>query len=267
VKKHWPGELVMGRGWSIYDGPIGDGDSHRHSAIQICIATDSKISLDIDNARIRASTIVVIGSNVVHKLQSSTGCATLLYLESSSVLGLRIRRAMGEESFRVPNSESQLRIQWNARHNERPSSSAFVRRIITELFPALDLTSGLDPIDQRVRQTLSGIDSSTETTPPSLHGFADQLGLSASRLRHIFTEQVGMSFSNYLLWSKLQNAVRSLDQGGTLTSAAYAGGFSDAAHMSRTFRRMFGISPSDLTARGVIRLDTSTDGLFDHSTP
>ena len=32
--------------------------------------------------------------------------------------------------------------------------------------------------------------------------------------------------------------------GGDLTEAALAAGFSDAAHLSRTFRAMFGLSPS-----------------------
>ena len=50
----------------------------------------------------------------------------------------------------------------------------------------------------------------------------------------------------YLLWLRLQDAVRELAAGAPATDAAHAAGFADSAHLSRTFRRMFGITPSDL---------------------
>jgi AraC-like DNA-binding protein len=34
--------------------------------------------------------------------------------------------------------------------------------------------------------------------------------------------------------------------GASLTEAAHAAGFSDSAHLSRTFRRMFGVSAASL---------------------
>lgn len=45
---------------------------------------------------------------------------------------------------------------------------------------------------------------------------------------------------------RLQAAIRESAQGATLTHAACAAGFADAAHLTRTFRRMFGIAPSSV---------------------
>jgi AraC-like DNA-binding protein len=43
-----------------------------------------------------------------------------------------------------------------------------------------------------------------------------------------------------------------------LTEAAYAAGFSSSAHLSSTFKRMFGLTASDLLALGVA-IDVSED--------
>lgn len=44
--------------------------------------------------------------------------------------------------------------------------------------------------------------------------------------------------------SGLPTAVAATQRGAHLTQAALAAGFSDSAHLSRTFRSMFGLSPS-----------------------
>jgi AraC-like DNA-binding protein len=64
---------------------------------------------------------------------------------------------------------------------------------------------------------------------------------------HAFTESVGVPVRPYILWLRLQRAACDLVGGATVTSAAHRAGFSDAAHLTRTFRRMLGATPSKLT--------------------
>ena len=66
---------------------------------------------------------------------------------------------------------------------------------------------------------------------------------------HVFTESVGIPLRPYLLWLKLQRAATSIVNGVRLTEAAFEAGFADSAHMSRTFKRMFGMTPSALQRR------------------
>ena len=82
--------------------------------------------------------------------------------------------------------------------------------------------------------------------PVSLADVAPEIGLSAGRLRHLFVEQTGLPFRTYLLWLRLNTAVRRIVEGASLTEAAYDVGFADSAHFSRTFRRMFGVTPAAL---------------------
>jgi AraC-like DNA-binding protein len=58
--------------------------------------------------------------------------------------------------------------------------------------------------------------------------------------------ETGVSFRAYLLWLRLECALAAYVRGTSLTDAAHAGGFADSAHLSRTFKRMFGITPASV---------------------
>jgi AraC family transcriptional regulator len=73
---------------------------------------------------------------------------------------------------------------------------------------------------------------------------------SPSRLAHRFREATGVPVRRFILWRRLRVAVETAMRGSTLTEAAHAAGFADSAHLSRTFRSMFGITASSLFRRG-----------------
>src|SRR5215475_13475792 len=81
----------------------------------------------------------------------------------------------------------------------------------------------------------------------SLEVLAEAVGLSPSRLMHVFTESIGIPLRPYLSWLRLQRAAAAIVSGKvSLTEAAHAAGFADAAHMSRSFKRALGVAPSAL---------------------
>jgi AraC-like DNA-binding protein len=49
-----------------------------------------------------------------------------------------------------------------------------------------------------------------------------------------------------VLWRRLLLAVQRLEGGDSVTAAAHAAGFADAAHLSRSFRKVIGAAPSEL---------------------
>jgi AraC-like DNA-binding protein len=83
----------------------------------------------------------------------------------------------------------------------------------------------------------------------SLACLAQIAQLSPSRLMHVFTESLGIPLRPYLLWLRVQRAAAAIEQGHTATEAAYIAGFADAPHLTRTVRRILGITPRDLIAR------------------
>jgi AraC family transcriptional regulator len=86
--------------------------------------------------------------------------------------------------------------------------------------------------------------------PITLAAVAKVVHRSPSRLAHRFTEATGVPLRRYVLWCRLRMAADAAMRGASLTEAAHLAGFADSAHLSRTFRAMFGVAPSLLFKPG-----------------
>lgn len=103
-------------------------------------------------------------------------------------------------------------------------------------------------VDARIVKALDFIRSRIRG-PVRLADAAGAAALSAGRFRHLFVQQTGAAFRSYVLWLRLNAAIECSMAGGSWTEAAHEAGFADSAHLSRTFRRMFGMTPATLVRR------------------
>ncbi|MBU2604223.1 MAG: helix-turn-helix domain-containing protein [Actinobacteria bacterium] len=104
---------------------------------------------------------------------------------------------------------------------------------------------GAEARDDRIAQMLSELNSMA----PEDIMFRDlvrQIGLSESRLSHLFSEDVGLPLRSFHLWKKIVYAIKMIARESNMTRVALDSGFSDSAHFSRTFRQTLGLSPSFL---------------------
>jgi AraC-like DNA-binding protein len=116
-------------------------------------------------------------------------------------------------------------------------------------------------IDHRVKRVLRDLPNRlAEADAVSLDAVAASVGLSPSRFLHLFTTSVGVPLRPYVLWLRLQCGARELARGTSVTEAAHAAGFSDAAHFTRTFRRMIGAAPRQVLQRGLAARDFHLKG-------
>jgi AraC-like DNA-binding protein len=119
-------------------------------------------------------------------------------------------------------------------------AAALMGEVVRILAPA----EGRRPvIDRRVARALD-IQAAAPERRASLVATAAAVSLSPSRLAHLFTPAVGIPPRRHLLWLRLRDAVQELARGAPITAAAHAAAFADAAHFSRTFRKMLGFTPS-----------------------
>ena len=74
---------------------------------------------------------------------------------------------------------------------------------------------------------------------------AEKVGLSRSRLFHLFREACGVSLGAYMLRLRLRTARRYLLYSGwTAERIARYTGFADQSHFTMSFRKEFGMTPA-----------------------
>src|SRR5262249_32715353 len=100
-------------------------------------------------------------------------------------------------------------------------------------------------LDPAIEQVLDRLKREV-LSPPTAAQLARTAGLSEGRLLHLFSDEVGVPLRRYILWLRLRQVIYAWALTRSLTDAAHAAGFADSAHLSRTFRSMYGIRPSDV---------------------
>ncbi|MDF1502126.1 AraC family transcriptional regulator [Roseisolibacter sp. H3M3-2] len=103
--------------------------------------------------------------------------------------------------------------------------------------------------DERILRAVAYIKAHLDR-PLALEEVAAEACLSPSRFRHLFVEETGVGLRPYVLWRRFLRVWELLTRGSSLSAAAHAAGFADAAHLSRTSRTMFGFPPSAMQMVG-----------------
>lgn len=239
----WTGELTIGFGWVYYEGPVGHTEFHSHYALQLCFPKSTSLQVETPDESLTTREPFAIGSSIKHRMPS-TSTARLLYLDPN--LASREGRRLCIEGIEPLSIEASViaTLDRQLRAAATHSPARFIRETLSLIWPAIG-TSPQKLLDARISDTLAWL-SEADDLNLSLGQIHLRSGLSESRFRHLFRDQVGLSVKNFLLWSKLQRAIQLLADDPSLTHAAHGAGFADSAHLSRTFKRTFGLSPSDI---------------------
>lgn len=100
-------------------------------------------------------------------------------------------------------------------------------------------------MDRRIRRVRTLLDEQYRD-PPSIHELAEAVGLSASRLAHLFRDEVGMSIRSYVVERRLHMASLLIVQTDErISQIAYSVGFNDISNFNHSFKKRFGMSPGE----------------------
>jgi len=220
-----------------FQGPGADAARVEHQALLVCLALGAPYGFSARGSAMAPCTGLVLAPHVPHGYRAE-GCRILsVFVEPESPLGRRITLARLSSTDVAP-----FEAAWVASFVERTEGllvEARARALLAEIVPADAPLAALDP---RVAQALSWARAHL-SEDPTLATMAARAGLSTERFRHLFRIEVGTPLRRWLRWARLRRAVELALAGASLTSAAHEAGFSDQAHLSRTFSGMFGLSP------------------------
>lgn len=208
--------------------------------MHLILALEGELVVEVDGKQRRAAGVVT-AADVPHAIDATGTQVLLVFLDPESAVGASLQTTFAPPvRLLTPAEREALRV--DPLEVMLEDGVAWARRAVTVLGG-----TSLPPVRRvhpKVRKLLRHLQTVSPDSPQSLEALAKVVGLSPGRLMHAFTESIGIALRPYLVWLKLQRAAVAIVSGESLGSAAQSAGFSDSAHMSRTFRQMFGVTPS-----------------------
>lgn len=111
--------------------------------------------------------------------------------------------------------------------------------------PFEDLTEIQARRDERIDRVLLLLEQQLHA-PPDLQKLAEEVGLSVSRLSHLFSRQLGISLRRYHHARRLAEAARLLlTTDRRISEICFSLGWNSIASFDRAFRRQFAGTPSE----------------------
>jgi AraC-like DNA-binding protein len=247
MKSRWTGSLYLTERFLGYAGRVDRTELHAHHAIQVALAREGRLRLRDARHRLQSGRAAVIPRDTAHAIADPAESVLILYVNPNHVAGRHIARlSIGESaSAWFAAGRPLARLAFPAQANTADDFEHAAREVSRRLVGEFAEAARPVPIHPAVRRLLSTLPSRLDGDV-RLASLAKDVGLSAGRLGHLFTETVGIPLRPYILWLRLQRAAAEVRDGGSLTTAAHAAGFTDASHLSNTFRRTFGLSPSNV---------------------
>jgi len=246
----WKGALFFSHRVFAYVGEAGITSLHAHHAVQVAIALDdSVLELEDKAAKAEIGRSFIIPADAHHAIRKPCGRALLVYVDPESDSGAALAAL-------VDTSNTQ---GWRAAAEVLPEveldDPSDLRALITEKLLG-PFTRETEPhgLHAAVREAVQLLPSLVESGDVRVAEVARRVGLSESRLMHLFREQVGVPLRPYVRWLRLRQAADEVRRGANLTEAAHAAGFTDSSHLSNVFHETFGLTPSEI-ARGVCWVD------------
>jgi AraC-like DNA-binding protein len=241
----WPAALIL---W----GAGSRSSPHSHHCIQVYLALSGTV-------RARAgpgtpwlrSAAVLVAPDVRHEIDASEGPVVIGFFDAESEFAGSLWTHMAGGITIVTDV---VAARWRAILGAASEiDKTRVDRWVQSELLRERRTRPLHPGVQRVLNYLR--DGGLRERPLSAKYLSRIAHLSPSRFLHVFTESVRIPLRPYVRWLRVQRAMGALAGGCSITEAAYAAGFSDAAHLTRTLRRTLGQTPGELVRRCVFRAE------------
>lgn len=230
----------------LYAGAVAPTATHAHPTMQIAFAPGADLALRDELGRIARGDAFVVPARARHAVTTHCPRAIVLHVpvdggSTRALRGLDVApddaRAWCAASERFAFPPLVVPRTWT-------EAERLARDVLACVVPAAPRPA---PSHPAVRRALAHL-TNRRGEDLRLPDLARAVGLSPSRLSHLFSEEVGTSLRAYTAWTRLRRAAGRLAEGASITRAAHDAGFVDGAHMTHAFKRTFGLSPTELAS-------------------
>lgn len=238
-------------GYSQFGGLfVGSGVNsafHKHDYIVAIFSLRTIFKLVIKNSRTDIDTEgILINRNIEYRLSTPSNDRTVfIHIDPYSSIGISLQ---GLQANYIELQRNEFEHQINQIENWYAQDASNQKEIEMILHNFADkLATKYDiarNVDERILKCLH-IMSEAEEGNYNLDYIASLAGLSSSRFSHLFKAETGRTFRDFMKNRKLSKAIGTLVQKSSLTAAAFDGGFADQPHFTNTFKRTFGVKPSE----------------------
>jgi AraC-like DNA-binding protein len=206
---------------------FGQGRLEMHKNLMTCVIIGHKRSVCVaDDIQSIEADIICIKPGVGHSVAVQAGGADIYYFD-----GLRLPETA--PSFIGLNPEWRaLRFAFDDR--DHTTVEAFRQTLVAQK----------PPPDQGVMGIVSDLYSRPFERLPQTE-LAQRLGLERTQALRHFKATTGQTFRKFKIWAAMVAAARSAYGGERIGLAGIEAGFSDAAHLARTAKQTFGLTPTD----------------------
>jgi AraC-like DNA-binding protein len=173
--------------------------------------------------------VVLIRPGIEHRVECAGSGINAMYLDGlawpgGAALAQRLSGGIGDLAldaiFQNAEAQDELRRRLTV---DAPPCPPSLANVIEEL--------ASDPMSRMTQFELAG-----------------RLQMERTGALRLFKAVTGQTFRRFKQWSGLQHAARQIASGELVRTAAMDAGFADTAHLTRTFRLSFGLTPSEAIA-------------------
>jgi AraC-like DNA-binding protein len=221
-----------------------EADCHKHWLLQMFLSSH-KFSIEVNRQLISCSAIL-INKNILHKFKTDKEFHFTMLVDSTTELGRKMSKLLMDQPYYIFPQEKTIEMQEKFKDVlEQKSNNAILS--FAESINLQFSSYNMKDLDDRVVKVLNSLDDCLhEDESHQIKNLAKNIGLSESRLAHLFKDETGIPLKSYIVLHKLQGAYESIFNGENLTTAALRAGFDSPSHLAYTNKMMTGMSATNI---------------------
>jgi AraC-like DNA-binding protein len=206
-------------------------DIHYHKCFQIVISLGAPFNSIIDGKSYSSVQGFLINQDITHSCKAEETDVLVYFIDSGSYQGWQLKEILDGKPFVMidavlPLPELHEVIRQYSRATSLKELQKTAGDLIEKIVP-LQREPGKRIIDDRIVKAFEYIDLHFDN-PMVLEDISGQVFLSAERLRHLFAQETGIPFSQYILWKRIKLVLTQvIKDEHSMADAAIQNGFTD----------------------------------------